>query len=185
MQPENDLLSEFEQEHGIKRNYFSFRFTAILYALNVITSIVFIFITIKVKQLHLGVLLSNSGNVKFLIVFLLIVRLSPIIALLLFILKKKLGWMLVSVLSIVDVAFKGVFAIKFCLNFISYAEVSRVTVTGYFLNLIISVLILCFLFTNSVLEIFRVSNKIKLITTLMALILWGSRFFLLDLSKLI
>ncbi len=173
MNIENDLLIDYEE----RVTYKPFIKTLItkIYTIQNVIYLAAYFVTLNTLNIEWRTHLQSKLNFSVFI----FERILPFLGIFLFIRRKQPGWVLVSILSILDLLFKAY-------NLINVSRHLDEYISGSLFPLILQALVFVFasvvpilLFTKSVNEIFKLNTKIKLSVIGLALAIFlAVRFYM-------
>ena len=174
MEVQHDLLDEFS---AAKKKNSYFIPAIILYTLHNILSLISFFVSLRNSHILINILVSSP----IIVMQLFLVRVLPLVALGLFIFRKKPGWFLVLVFSILDILYKGMFAISVIMNSRPYMQAAPYLTAGLLVTLLLSFFITWLVLLPSTSAVFEISNNTKVITIVTGIIIFLLlKFYLVD-----
>ena len=172
---ENDFLEEFLKP--VKSNRKAFNVLVFLYAIQCILSVCVMFVSFRLGGIQFSTIISYP-----VVIFqLCIVHVTPFVALFLLFLKKNVGWILITLLTVINLLFKGLFLISYLLNIKVFSQVSNYVLGGIFLSLTLSIIVLYVIFTKSISNFIKLNNQIKIATIAFSILIFlAIKFYIAD-----
>lgn len=153
---EEDLLLEFtENKVSDKKNKKIFT-VSILYLCEILLKIILFFLSLKLYNIKPGILLTNKSSTAIILFQLLFL----FFAFFLFFTRKKIGWVLVTSLSVIDL-FNDIFTVKLLMKLDAYVKYISTLVIGQLISFILSSIIVYILFSHSLTNNLLINKKMQ------------------------
>jgi len=177
MENQIDVLNHFSEKSN-PINKLAFKICAFLFAVNYLLSLITFFYSLKVAKIDIESLLSY----KLVLVQLFFVRVLPIIALVLYIVRKKAGWILLLVYSVNDLLSKSEFVINFVFNNKIISTVDPFLSVPILIMFVLSFAISFLLLSKSISKFLGINLLVKLVSLLASILIYFIiKYYLVDL----
>jgi hypothetical protein len=171
-----EILFADENNKKVKSG-FVFFLIVFLYIIEIIIACLFFYLALRSMASGLAIIVSSIP----LIVIIIVQRLSPVVAIILFLFKKREGWISVVFLNIINLLLNGIQIAQWLPLFHSPNKAIRIILMSHTITLVISMIISFLIFLRPIVTQFSVTNKIKLQTIIAAIIItFLLKYFIAD-----
>ena len=166
MSIQQDLLIDYIEP--VVRKKFKKNIITGIYTFHTAVSLAAFFVSLHIANMELSTITESKRNFS----IFTYERLLPFVAIALFIYEKKLGWALVLILSTLDLFFKGAYMVTILSSLQEYISTSPYLLIWTLFIFLFSLIVPVLLFSQSVIIIFKINSKLKLISIGIAILLF-------------
>jgi hypothetical protein len=164
-QPEEFVLFADADSQEVKGG-FIYYLIVFLYSIEILIALLFYYLTFRSFGFGMAFIASSIP----LLLIVIVQRLSPVVALILFLLKKREGWISVAFLNIITLLLNGIDLIQRLPFYQSNNKGTRIILISHAITFVLSVVITFLMILKPIANRFSIINRIKLQTIIAAVI---------------